>query len=670
MIVGLFIRHIKAYKGITFVPVGTKYNFVSYVGENGVGKSSILEALDSFFNSKPYPINKGALEDGIKTSGNEAFIAPIFFIEKTKVSRLKKEFEKISQYFWNVQKTDLVPKALGSMKEFFSIRNQLISDGNSSENFYLMLVGESIIGNDLLPKPYFSSFQGSESFLFHMLDISKEQKDEIEMLPAEERKVRVSELKDQLKNELSIKDWRKFFNELKSIYAYVYFPVELEVESFTKIETIEMQKIFDKKIKDEIEKSLQDVNLIRKDGINQTLDTFVSEIENILNQEYCYHTGQDRNNTVTKNDLVNKILEVYFHKRILNKKNELGVLTKVSELSAGEKRQALINIVYAFLLRNTERENMVIIAIDEPENSLHTALCYDQFEKLKEISLNNQVLITTHWYGFLPIVSEGYGHFINSNEKEINFETYDLYDYKSKVKQDSEKSKFNLPENFVLKSTYDLVQSIFYSLRSQNPYNWIICEGISEKIYFEYFFKDEIENNKLRILPMGGQKMVIRLYKYLSTPIAEDKPQGKVYCIIDTDNQRCEEINDGYKNLIIKRLCNQGGYEKTALLTLANKMTNSTDIEQSLNPIIFKETIDEITNHDDSHVKEIIDENGNTDFRENFRSFELETFFKMDNGRNKELFAIEYVKVAKKYDYDEFTPEWIKNIKAFFVQVK
>jgi predicted ATP-dependent endonuclease of OLD family len=349
----------------------------------------------------------------------------------------------------------------------------------------------------------------------------------------------------------------------------------------------------------------------------------------------------------------------------LNKKSTLG-LTRVRELSAGEKRQALINIVYAFLLRNIDRENMVIIAIDEPENSLHTALCYDQFEKLKEISVDNQVLITTHWYGFLPVVSQGYGHFINNSDKQITFETYDLYDYKAKVKQDCEKSRFNIPENFVLKSTYDLVQSIFYSLRGETPYNWIICEGISEKIYFEYFFKDEIENNKLRILPMGGQSMVIRLYKYLSTPIAEDKPNGKVYCIVDTDNQRCEEINNGFANLTIKRLCNKGSYEKTSLLTLDNKITNSTDIEQSLDAVVFKETIEQFTDEKEYQIDKVMNEDGNTDFRENFRSFSLENLFKVNDGENKILFATQYIEISEQYSLEEVTPDWIKQVKKFF----
>ena len=54
-------------------------------------------------------------------------------------------------------------------------------------------------------------------------------------LKAEGRDEQVLELREKLKKSLVVQDWRKFFIELKLIYAYVYFPVELEVESFTKI---------------------------------------------------------------------------------------------------------------------------------------------------------------------------------------------------------------------------------------------------------------------------------------------------------------------------------------------------------------------------------------------------------------------------------------------------
>jgi predicted ATP-dependent endonuclease of OLD family len=678
MIVGLFFKHIKAYKGINFAPIGLKYKFTSYVGENGVGKSSILEALDSFFNCKPYPINKSALGDGINTTGNEPFISPIFLIEKSKVPRQKKEFEKVSQYFWNVQKSELHSGVQTSMAEFFEIRDEIENEFNfSSASHYLIVAGETGLSGSS-PKLYFGSFHSEGSFIYHMTEENSiAPTSELgELLESdsrfERRRVRLArlaDLKDRMAKLLATQDWKRFFSEIKLIYSYVYFPVELEVESFTKIETVEMQKIFDKRLKSEIEKSLKQVNLDNVGGINKTLEGFVTEIEEILNKEYCYHTGQERNNKVTKTDLVNKILEVYFQKRILNKCG--SVLTKVSELSAGEKRQALINLVYAFLKRDSEREGMVIIGIDEPENSLHTSLCYDQFEKLKDISDKNQVLITTHWYGFLPVISEGYAHFLKADDKNISFESYDLYDYKAVVKSQMSKSRNQIPANFSLKSTNDLVQSIFYSLQNDTPYNWIICEGVSEKIYFEHFFAEEIESSHLRILPMGGQSPVIRLYRYLQNPMSEMESVGKVYCLVDTDVQRCEGIggNSGSNSLMIRRLSNKSGNKKSHLLALDNSDTYPTDIEQALNAQVFETTMKVLTANDAQWDKNALNERGNSDFINNFRDIDLPNFFKGNNGENKVIFAKKYVEVSENITEDfegvDVVPQWIKEIKKY-----
>ncbi|MUK42746.1 AAA family ATPase [Aliivibrio fischeri] len=662
MIIGLFLKHIKAYKGINFVPVGHEYKFVTYVGENGVGKSSILETLDSFLNNKLYPINKSALSDGINTVGNEPFVAPIFLIEKSKVKNNKRQFDVLSSYFWSVVKSDLHSGIQTSTKEFFEIREMLLQgEEYSAETHYLIVCGEQNLNST--QKPYFASFHNDEGFLLHFLE---QESTILEGLGSVDKKAKVTELKESLKSKLQHRDWKNITQHLKDLYSYVYFPVEIDVESFTKIETTEMQKIFDKKLKNEIETALTSVNFTNQGGINNTLDSFISEIENILGNEYCYDTGQKRNNSVTKSDLVSKILEVYFQKRILNKKTSDG-LTRVSELSAGEKRQALINLVYAFLKRNSERETMVIIAVDEPENSLHTALCYDQFEKLKEVSKLNQILITTHWYGFLPVVSEGYGHFLNVNKAKISFETYDLYHYRSEIKTAIEDSRNKIPSNFILKSTYDLVQSIFYSIKHEEAYNWIICEGISEKIYFEYFFKDEIESKKLRILPMGGQSKVIRLYKYLKNPISEEKCNGKVFCIIDTDQIRCEEINSGCKTLAIRRLSNMNNHEKTELLTLDHSDTSTTDIEKSLHPVLFNLALNELTKNEQYQINKIVNESGNSDFIKNFKNLDLDDFFKENNGENKVIFANKYVELANMDEHSEHQePSWITEVKTFF----
>lgn len=663
MIVGLFVKHLKAYKNINFIPVGSKYNFVSYIGENGVGKSSILESLNCFFNSKLYPINKSALRDSIKTTGNEPFIALIFLINKAKVTRQKKEFEHLSEFFWSVNKNSLHSGIRRSMNDFFDIRENLISQNSSlPDTHYLFIAGENDLDTSN-PKLSFASFNADESFMLHMTGGEKIKNIDPTVEPKKDK------LSSDYQSALMSSDWKKFYAELKNLYSYVYFPVELDAESFTKIETDGMQKIFDKRIKDEIEKALSSVKFTQKNGINQTLSDFLSQIEDILDGEYCYHTGLDRSNSVTKTDLTNKIIEVYFQKRFLYKKNN-GELTKITELSAGEKRQALITLIYAFLKVKSERERMVIIGIDEPENSLHTTLCYEQFERLKEISSNSQILITTHWYGFLPVISEGYGHFINSEDGQITFESYDLYDYNAKVKQQIISSKSKYPSNMHLKSTYDLVQSIFYSLKRERPNNWIICEGITEKIYLEHFLKDDIARLNLRILPMGGSRNVIRLYEYLKTPIREDDLNGKVFCLIDTDNVRPEDIGAGSANLVIKRFNNSGTTQQTSLVNLNNGEMYLTDVERSLNPLVFREAINELAQDDKFKVISIENESGNSDFINNFRNTYIQDFFKINEGANKIIFAEKYVEkdveLREAGNTTNSTPKWVSIIVDLF----
>ena len=54
MIVGIFLRYFKTYQGINYISITDEDRFCGLVGENGIGKSSVLEALDCFFNGKPW----------------------------------------------------------------------------------------------------------------------------------------------------------------------------------------------------------------------------------------------------------------------------------------------------------------------------------------------------------------------------------------------------------------------------------------------------------------------------------------------------------------------------------------------------------------------------------------------------------------------------------------
>ena len=635
MLIGLFIRNIKAYVNIKFVPMaGLDYdkssnNFVTYIGENGIGKSSILEALDAFFNNKPYIINKNVTGSSYNEKENKfPFILPIFLLEKQKISDVCVNngenidfLEKVSDYFWNVEFGQKP-----SFRDFFEIRNSL--QEQYKEQYYIILFGERIDINSR--KPFFPSFANNDkSFPYYK----------------SEPKV----LADRL-------------NFIKELYSYVYFPIEIEAESFTKLETNQMQKIIGKPLKGAIRESLKNVRI--KD-INDRLLEFLDSIKIALDKKYEYRNATAQKKNITENDLIEKIIEAYFEKKVLyNDKNN-----RLSKLSAGEKRQALISVATAFLNESKSRDKNVIIAIDEPEASLHSSLCYEQFEKLHNASSLAQIFITTHWYGFLPIINYGYAHFIHDKDKLV-FDSYLLYDYRAKIRQDKESSQNRIPSDFILKSTNDLVQSIYYSLAlDYNSYNWLIVEGITDKIYFEEFFKD-LFDKKLKILPLGGFKEVKRVYEFLRLPIAERNIEikGKVFCLIDTDNERADFESADMLNLRIRRLSHNGEATHIHLLPINDKRHFQTDIEQCLNANIFAETYQALGLETKYGILNINNRNGNTNFTKNLNNTKIDEYFKVNEGKNKIVFAEKYIEILrnKSDDSKTYIPSWIDEIKKFF----
>lgn len=77
MIVALLIRNFKIYQNINFLPISNGKMFSALVGENGAGKSSVLEALNSFFNGVDWNYNHTITLNSFDT--REPFICPIFF---------------------------------------------------------------------------------------------------------------------------------------------------------------------------------------------------------------------------------------------------------------------------------------------------------------------------------------------------------------------------------------------------------------------------------------------------------------------------------------------------------------------------------------------------------------------------------------------------------------
>lgn len=649
MIISLIIRHYKIYKGLNYIPLSDGTNFSSILGENGAGKSSILESLDCFFNKKPFTdwsINFEAKAEG-SSGENSPHIVPIFLIHKSKLrntykadQELYKKASLLSDYLWHTSDN----KNIETIKEFYLQREELKTKFDPNE-YFLLIVGRKYKSTEC----YFGSYQNTLLFINESIHLKYEEKELDEYFSG-------------------------FYDYVISHYSFLYIPVETDVQTYTKLETQDMQKLMDKNIQTEIENAITQKTI---KTINGHLDKFVEDIEGVL-ETYKYK-GKFKN-SLTMPDLVSKIIESYFSIKELNKKIPNSTKTiAVNELSSGEKRKALIDLAYSFLKKNSDRTTNLIIAIDEPESSLHISNCYEQFEKLIEIAKeNHQVLITTHWYGFLPIVTQGTATSIKKGlDNKITTDFFSLSNFREFIKQAKEKHKklkikAPLSIDYRIKSYNDLIQSIIISIIQDPPYNWIICEGSSEKIYFENFFQQEISDKKLRILPVGGYEEVMKIYNYLIGPFKDsdyDK-KGKIICLIDTDENRIDvDSVITNKNLYFKRLV-FNKKDNTILYDVNSDLTTVTTIEDSLNSIIFVETLKFFSSENQELIPLLEETNINPksvysknalDLKDSQKDI-LKAFFNKNYGINKLNFAKKYLELSDG-DLIGDEIEWVSEIK-------
>jgi predicted ATPase len=178
MIVSVFIRHYKAFNGINHIPLFINNNFSVFFGSNGIGKSSILEALDSYFNNRNWNINKFAKAHGL-TETNRPYIVPVFIIKKESLPENNvnvRKIQKLSDAFWNINRVDIKGGfSSEDIIKFFDFRDKALSKHFSQNDFYLLLVGKS--HNNINDKIDFGSFHFQESFL-HLNGLNSEANDE------------------------------------------------------------------------------------------------------------------------------------------------------------------------------------------------------------------------------------------------------------------------------------------------------------------------------------------------------------------------------------------------------------------------------------------------------------------------------------------------------------
>ncbi|ELA8261467.1 AAA family ATPase [Vibrio alginolyticus] len=658
MIVGAFIRYIKTYQGMNYIPLTDSDQFCGIVGNNGVGKSSILEALDCFFNDKTWNLNNNVKKHGL--SRVEPLIVPVFMIKKDEISS---KYHKIAQALTNaafkINSRDVNSSQSKTISNFVKHRDKLATYTPDFDEYYLLPLGDSF--QDAVAKPISVGYFNNK-VLVSSVQAEFENLDEIG--------IKIEDNTTHFEQEQLDTIFKDLRSDIKSKLEYIYIPREIDPEHFTKLETDEIQVLMGEKLTDILsrlvpERKVQEINASLKEFIDSVGEELV---------EYAYRNPGLGQKNFKRQDLYELIIQAFFSIRKLHRKQGEGWL-EINQLSSGEKQKAIIDVAHGFLTHHRSHGKNLIIGIDEPESSLHMSSCYDQFDALYEISrISRQLIFTTHWYGFLPTAESGCASIITREDQEHRFDIINLSSYKEEIKQMVRNSQGKLPFDIKLKSTTDFVQSVISSTLSETPFNWLICEGSSEKIYLNQYLKDLVKSKRLRIVPVGGAAEISRLYAHFATAYDDFKGQfkGKIVLLSDTDEELVTFETKQHTHLISKRMVLNSGGEVILIENDRNPKSPATEIEDVLDGKAFVRTF--LDHYSDE--KQIIDaiEGKETDESGkvsrhllNLRPSEtelLKEFFDRDGANHKFKFAQNYVKTIEGDEYN--VPDWVKQLRSYF----
>lgn len=554
MIVGLFIRNYKTYDNLNFISFlndePSRLNI--FIGPNGAGKSSILEALDCAFNSREWNVTVGQKK-------TEANVCPIFLIKKDAITSVN-GIDLVSNFFWDTDFNTVSPSE--TTKQFQKFRDSL-KESIDIEKYYLVAVGVNFKGDMI----YTSTFHTK---MFNTIKNKRVSRDDL----------------------VAIK------NKIYSLYSYIYIPSEANLSQVLSVQTREFQALMDKNIIDGIISQLDDKNIPASTGkhtsiiniINERLDTYIDNINGRVSAGYSFSVKGSRKKTIKAKDVVETIIQEYFNIRPLVKDGK-----QVKELSSGEQRLALMDVIASLLQTHNETNKEVILAIDEPENSLHPAVCFSQFKRLFQLTtdFNRQVFITTHWYGLLLTPVHGCLHYI-CESKDDRLQAPEINTFNLKNLHEFRRA---FPESIEMRSFTDLVSSMC-SIQMHTGQNWLLCEGSEDARYLEAYLKDKVAD--LYVLPINGCGNAVKLLKYLRVPFEDDSDRGlfrgRVMFLIDTDvtspipnlsfSKKSTDNKLDIKRLNLKKSSKSDKYE-VKLLPIGTGPMENTVIEDVLDADIF-----------------------------------------------------------------------------------
>lgn len=456
---------------------------------------------------------------------------------------------------------------------------------------------------------------------------------------------------------------------VKDIYNYIYLPAEITVNEYSKIESDLLQKLLGENLQQKIKRIIRQKDITE---INKHLNDFIEEVSMKLGGKYKFKKPSQRQNSFTQRHMISKIIESYFSDKVLHYQDSINMDTPVNNLSSGEKRKALLDLAAGFLKTNSTKSQFItILAVDEPELSLHTTACLKQFEKIRDLGSHGvQTICTTHWYGFLPVVGNGTATYISQQQSYIRALCLD--NYKDELKTLASETKGAYIDLLEIKSSHDLVQSIVFSITSQNNYKWIICEGKTDRKYISAHLQYEDIDN-LVVLSVGGSPTVKKIYSLLTLALEDRKTSvtGSAFFLIDTDqNFSSCSVSEPIDSIKIKRMLFKKENHGISLLKISDDcISPPTEIEHALDNVFYHKTLKSLYkkgNTDFSFVSQIntLESNVSAEYLDlNLTQQGIIDRYFNEIGK-KDEFCNEYIQIL--HESDEIrTPMWLSKVVDF-----
>jgi putative ATP-dependent endonuclease of OLD family len=189
---------------------------------------------------------------------------------------------------------------------------------------------------------------------------------------------------------------------------------------------------------------------------------------------------------------------------------------------------------FRYLAEKSKGHNIIYL-IEEPETFLHPTAQQDLLNAFKELSNDNQIIITTHSPVFAGATSVN-GVVLCTKENQSN--------YRNATKENDTEFLLRIVEELGIKPSYNLrdhhEKIVFVESSNDAKFYHILCQNVLNK--------NLLKNNKILVLPFGGGEDI---ESFLNIDYFDNSNRA-LYLIIDSDKQENNEEKQHQRALNFK----------------------------------------------------------------------------------------------------------------------